>query len=204
MYHIKPDKRSIMSLELIRKGFYELLKEEDYEILTVTQIAKRAGVGRATFYRLFDEKRDILLYDLDQMMLQLEERLRLYFNQHTMITELELICYNMEHFFANIDLLRHLDAAHCLGLVVDKTRSIVVRRWGFLLRDRYDLDDLEWEYFTQFRSAILSSVLKVAVRRYPKDSAERIIQVLSNLFSNQTFSAAMLNKQRSDGLGESW
>jgi AcrR family transcriptional regulator len=55
MYHIKNDKRIYISLDLIRNGFYALLSEKDFGSITVSEIAERAGVGRATFYRLFDD-----------------------------------------------------------------------------------------------------------------------------------------------------
>ena len=48
------------SKQFIITAFIQLLENTDYEELSVTQIAKKAGVGRATFYRHFKNKEDIL------------------------------------------------------------------------------------------------------------------------------------------------
>lgn len=61
MYHIKNDKRSVRSAELIEEAFIKLLREKNLEDITIKDIHTRAQVGRATFYRLFDSKNDVLL-----------------------------------------------------------------------------------------------------------------------------------------------
>ena len=41
---------AIRSRKLIRQAFFDLLKEKDFEKITVTDIVKRADVNRSTFY----------------------------------------------------------------------------------------------------------------------------------------------------------
>lgn len=62
MYHIKADKRSLASARLISQGLNRLLQAKDFDSITVTDIVNEAGVGRATFYRLFDNTTDVLTY----------------------------------------------------------------------------------------------------------------------------------------------
>ncbi|EAE1331006.1 TetR/AcrR family transcriptional regulator [Listeria monocytogenes] len=66
MYHIKRDKRSETSANLIVSGFYRCLEKTPVQKLTISQICKEAGVGRTTFYRLFDEIIDILIFQCDK------------------------------------------------------------------------------------------------------------------------------------------
>lgn len=46
----KEYRSAVRSRKLIRQAFYELLKEKEFEKITVTDIVKRADVNRSTFY----------------------------------------------------------------------------------------------------------------------------------------------------------
>lgn len=67
MYHIKQDRRSQASATEIVRGLQECLKSEPLRSVTVSDIHRATGISRATFYRLFDNPEDVLLYQLDQM-----------------------------------------------------------------------------------------------------------------------------------------
>ena len=67
MYHIKSDRRSQASAAQIVLGLQECLKTTPLKSITVTDIHRVTGISRATFYRLFDNPEDVLLYQLDLM-----------------------------------------------------------------------------------------------------------------------------------------
>lgn len=67
MYHIKEDRRSQASAAEIVRGLQECLKNQSLRSVTVSDIHRATGISRATFYRLFDNPEDVLLYQLDQM-----------------------------------------------------------------------------------------------------------------------------------------
>lgn len=67
MYHIKQDRRSQASAAEIVRGLRECLKSGPLRAVTVSDIHRATGISRATFYRLFDNPEDVLLYQLDQM-----------------------------------------------------------------------------------------------------------------------------------------
>lgn len=46
----------------IVQALFKLMEEYEYEKISVTDITKKAGVGRATFYRYFKRKEDVLVY----------------------------------------------------------------------------------------------------------------------------------------------
>jgi len=46
----------------IIQALFKLMNEYVYEKITVTDIVNKAGVGRATFYRHFKTKEDVLIY----------------------------------------------------------------------------------------------------------------------------------------------
>lgn len=46
----------------IVQALFKLMNSYEYEKISVTDIAEKAGVGRATFYRYFKRKEDIIHY----------------------------------------------------------------------------------------------------------------------------------------------
>lgn len=75
MYHIKSDKRSQTSAEVIVQGFLECLQTTPLRSITVTDIHRVTGISRATIYRLFDTPEDILYYHFDHLQEQSSELL---------------------------------------------------------------------------------------------------------------------------------
>lgn len=67
MYHIKNDKRSYKSAELICEGLAERLKTKSYWEISITDVCAATGIARTTFYRLFDTLDDVLLYQFDSL-----------------------------------------------------------------------------------------------------------------------------------------
>lgn len=49
----------------IVQALFKLMSEYEFERISVTDIAQKAGVGRATFYRYFKRKEDVLIYYLE-------------------------------------------------------------------------------------------------------------------------------------------
>lgn len=49
----------------IVQALFKLMNEYSFEKISVTDVAEKAGVGRATFYRYFKRKEDVLIYYFD-------------------------------------------------------------------------------------------------------------------------------------------
>ena len=67
MYHIKSDKRAQASAQLIGNAMMELLKVRNFDDISVSDIQRQSTVGRATFYRLFDNTVDVLSWLCNQI-----------------------------------------------------------------------------------------------------------------------------------------
>lgn len=50
----------------IVQALFKLMSEYAFDKISVTDIAEKAGVGRATFYRYFKRKEDVIIYYFDQ------------------------------------------------------------------------------------------------------------------------------------------
>ncbi len=98
MYHIKKDQRSRLSAKLIFDGLGELLKENEYEDIRITDIVKKAEVGRATFYRNFDNKIDVLRYESDKVFIEMMEHLKTYHSKRPVNRSSEFLVPFLEFF----------------------------------------------------------------------------------------------------------
>ena len=62
--------------ERLAQAAFDLFNERGYEQTTVDDIAERAGLGRATFFRHYRSKEDVIFPDHDELLEQVRGRLR--------------------------------------------------------------------------------------------------------------------------------
>ena len=72
---MKTDRRSRRSQKLLFEALTDLIRQKDYEQITVSEIAERADVARVTFYAHFDSKEALLLSSLDTLFAQAADRM---------------------------------------------------------------------------------------------------------------------------------
>lgn len=70
MYHIKEDKRSLRSAQLIYQGLLDCLEEKEFQQISISDIQRKSFVSRSTFYRLFDTLNDVLDYQIHLVFLE--------------------------------------------------------------------------------------------------------------------------------------
>ena len=54
------------SRHYITEALFRLMEDNPYNEITVSDVARKAGVGRATFYRYFSSKEDVLRFFFDR------------------------------------------------------------------------------------------------------------------------------------------
>lgn len=71
-----PGRPRVSSRRMIEEAAAELFLEQGYERTTIDDIARRAGVGRATFFNYFAGKPDLLWVDVDEALERLQQVLQ--------------------------------------------------------------------------------------------------------------------------------
>jgi AcrR family transcriptional regulator len=64
---IKTDRRIQRTRQSLRTALFELIKEKDFDTISLEEITERANVGRATFYLHYKDKEDLLLEEFSEM-----------------------------------------------------------------------------------------------------------------------------------------
>ena len=67
----KTQKKNTMTKECIFTALLILMEQKTYEEITITDIAKRAGVSRMSYYRLYRSKDDILIQHFNEIFAEL-------------------------------------------------------------------------------------------------------------------------------------
>ena len=80
----KTDSKYFYSAELMNQALLALLETKDIEFITVTEITKKAGVNRSTFYLHYDNVYDLL----EETILNLNKQFRSSFNVNA-LTKME-------------------------------------------------------------------------------------------------------------------
>lgn len=71
----KNDRRSQRTRYSLSAALVELIREKDYNSITVNDIIERANVGRSTFYAHYRDKDDLFLGELDRVIEVLGQRI---------------------------------------------------------------------------------------------------------------------------------
>lgn len=59
---------NIDAKQLLADALYDLVKEKDFDVITVNDICKYSGVSRATFYRYFRDKYELMSYHYENFV----------------------------------------------------------------------------------------------------------------------------------------
>lgn len=97
MYHIPKDKRAYNSVNKICLGLMKCLENKKFPDITITDIQKESKIGRATFYRLFDNTSDVLSYLCDKIFIESNQEFEKINNPTADQTTLCFIKKCMEH-----------------------------------------------------------------------------------------------------------
>lgn len=72
----RKDRRVERTQQLLEAALLSLIKEKEFDLITVQEIIDRANVGRATFYAHYENKEDLIESGFDGLLATLRERQR--------------------------------------------------------------------------------------------------------------------------------
>lgn len=101
----------------IMEALFALMKEKPYTNITITDIAKKAGVSRITFYRRFKNKEEIIKRYFEKRAIHLQEKI--IFRPRTKDDYYEIMFNAFSIFKQEIDIVKLLVSAHVEYLYLD-------------------------------------------------------------------------------------
>lgn len=166
MYHIKNDKRSERSAELLGEALINCLEKKSFDELTVVDVQKEAGVGRTTFYRIFDNLTDVLAYLSDTIFSTFFFENQCYASATSRDRSIEFISCWMK----NNRVLDAIVKSHRLDILQESHMKNLPDLFYFAGEER--------EFCIYQLTAIMTSSLQYWVQHGKKESAEELFDII--------------------------
>lgn len=180
MYHIKDDPRSIRSSEMIYDGLVKLMQGQDFDTITVTDLVEVAQVGRATFYRNFDEIEDVLRLRCDQVIEGLVEYLSDYIPADITQRRAPFLKPVLRYFAVHSEIIELLMKARRLHIIAEAFRR-VFEPFRAQSAARFKLDDEYVEYGFVVRIGAVTSLLghwiQTGKKQNPDELADKVLKM---------------------------
>lgn len=119
---VKPtnNKQALRSKQWISNSLLELMKTNDFSVITIQEITLSAQLDRRTFYRHFCTKKDVLSYYLDIIFFDYIKKLNMQNN-----SEYKMLKGHLNFVFKNIELLKLLKKQNLFDFVLVKYNEYV-------------------------------------------------------------------------------
>jgi len=177
MYHIKDDKRMMKSSELLYQGLVSCMNRKEFSKITIADLSEASTVGRATFYRNFDNITDILYWKLNQ---QFSENLNEYVDMNpypNLRTGFLLHVFN--YWTRNSETLEYLLKINRIDIVYKcslENSHIIVNH----MKKQAQIPDFSYDYFIAIRFGILIGIMDTWVKSGKKENADEIVRIIEN------------------------
>ena len=158
---MKQDKRYIKTEKLIHNAFFELLKDESYNSITVEKICEKAFIGKNTFYSHYKNKDDFLFCIINRFskdyMTDLENCASLdVHNDRSVEVFIESFVYSVKNHMNEYSLLMKNDSQ------INFSERLLVSGRNFFIKH---LEKISGSKITDIKSILLMDSLASAILR---------------------------------------
>lgn len=176
MFHIKDDRRALQSAECICGALNILLGQKKLSDISITEIQKTAGVGRTTFYRLFDNVSDVLTYQVEKIigggLKQLEEK--------PFKTSYQNLYYCLEIWSKNKEFLMNLAKENRIILLRESLKHHLKKVSAIIFPD-FSLDNIDPDFLVNGISSLLVDALELYIETKGNLTIDELMQKTRNL-----------------------
>jgi AcrR family transcriptional regulator len=169
MYHIKNDKRSQTSAKLISEGLLKCLNNKEFSNITITEVQQASLVGRATFYRLFDNLTDVLAYQSDQIF---DDIVRSYNTPPNQLPK-DVITLFADNWIKHDKLLETIVKCNRLDIIIESHRKNEdsIKKFFF---PNTEIETTQSNYLIVTLSTLMTGILSEWIRTGKKEDASQL------------------------------
>jgi AcrR family transcriptional regulator len=121
--------------ERLAQAAFELFDERGYEQATIEDIAERAGLSRATFFRHYRSKEEVIFPDHDSLLSQIGDRLRTSSHDTALVAVSDAVRLVLLHYIEEGDVARRRYALTSTVPALRGREIISVARYQRLFRE---------------------------------------------------------------------
>ena len=182
MYHTKDDKRSIYTSTLLYEALMMNLKTTPFDEISVSNLVRKAGVSRSTFYRTFDNIADILAWRCDSLFKEMAS----VFDKQRTRSKSSFLVFGIHFWQERWECIDAIIKIGRLDLVYDVLERNI-EHISFSSTKAEDMSDAERSYFLTMRAALFVSILKTWLDRGRVDDAETLADILKRRIMEVSF-----------------
>lgn len=193
MYHIKDDQRSIRSGEMLYDGLVKLMREKDFEDITVTDLVEAAQVGRTTFYRNFDLIEDILWMKNDQVFKELVRYNQQYRQSYNGESLPHILKPLLRYFYLNSEIIELLISANRMDIFQRSFRKLI-EPYKSLVGSIYGIEEEYVEYLIEINTGAVTNILTYWIQTGKKHPPDQLADKLSPMVGREKFPWTSISK----------
>ena len=184
MYHIKDDRRSIRSSQLLYAGLAKLMHEKDFVAITVTDLVEAAKVGRTTFYRNFDEIEDILCMRNDQVFEGLVNYVQAYRKENPNVSRINMLKPILRYFYLNSEIIELLILANRIDIFQSSFRRLLEPFKPFI-GTLYGVEEDYVKYMIAINTGAITNILTHWIETGKKQAPDELADNLSVMINSE-------------------
>jgi len=208
----KTDRRIQRTRQSLRTALLELIKEKNYDEISIEEITERANVGRTTFYLHYKDKEDLLMEEISAIMYERAQVLsEIPFSVWVPVSEddlkkniaLQPLLLVFEHIHNNSELYNLLLKSTNSSKIIERIRRVSANAIVKFVETKMETDpipllsEVPIEFFAAYFSGALISVVGWWIREDMHHSPEEVTNMFRSLFfSGATGSLGLSMNQR--------
>lgn len=165
------------SKSYIAQSLISFLKDKDIDNISITDIVKKAGVSRMTYYRYFSSKIDVLESYLDIVFKDYTNSLPPAVTEEYFIS-LDYILHGIKYFLKYKDYILTLDKAKLTPLILNKMTSFLNDK--FCKNTESNIDTIYIAYYAGGIFNIYINWLKKEIIATEEELAEKIHNITNS------------------------
>ena len=193
----KIDRRIQRTRQSLRTALLDLIKEKDYDEISIEDITERADIGRTTFYLHYKDKEDLLMEEFSTIMYERAQVLsEIPFSVWLPISEEDLkknialqpLLLVFEHIYNNSELYNLLLKSANSSKIIERIRQISTDAIVKFVETKMETDpipllsEVPIEFFAAFFSGALISIVGWGIKEDMHHSPEEVTNMFRSLF----------------------
>lgn len=188
MYRITDDKRVQRSATLIKDALISCLAEKNFDEITVSDIQRISGVSRATFYRIFDNTTDVLLYHCKLITASITVQTEhIIFENHK-----DFLLFIFRAMMDNHIFVEAVFRSGCEDILLNTLLDYTMQQHTARVSSSTSVKEME--YVISGICGYLIGVMKIWIKHGKQESPEELYQIIENL-SQQIASSLLKNPE---------
>lgn len=183
MYHLTSNKKTHQSAKLIYDALCEIIKNKIFDSITIKELVEKAGVGRATFYRLFDTIEDVLHYKCDAAFMDLRHYVVQYRKSEQLATptnSFNLLKPLLRFWYLDSFIIEVIIKVNRLDILLSNVEDMFTTMYNHI--DHSSNIDFQEEYFVSMRTGLLFNILVTWIKNKKDIPPDELADILIKQF----------------------